>query len=243
MDGEAPSIHPGAEIGAALRLLVRPPFSTILLLELLFTVASASIADLIGPTPSEEFGFLGLGSTFLFGIVSLYLQIATTLAAGGSGERSAEGWIRAALRHRCFWRFVGVTILSLLYIMLGLLLLVVGAIVMGAGISLAQPAVVLERAGPGAGITRSSELTKPVRKPMGIMFSFFWLPVVGFAIVLWILEIQLDFIPQILVSIPSTALTMAATVAFTRVFVKLGGAPAPPLQTLLYKSSAGSPRS
>jgi hypothetical protein len=241
MDSGEQTIKPFAEIGAAFRSLVQRPFSTIFLLELLVAIASASIADLIGPMPSEEYGFLGFVSTFFSLTVSVYLQIAMTLAAGGNGEPSAEGWIRAAMRHRCFWRYIGVTILSILIIMLGLIALVVGAILVGAGISLAQAAVVLERARPVAGINRSTELTRPVRKPMSIMFAVFWMPVIAFTIVLMILEVRLDLIPQMLVSIPSTALTMGATIAFTRVFVKLGGAPTPPLQTLLYKAKAGSP--
>src|SRR5918999_1813105 len=104
MESNGPTIRPLEEIAAAFRLLTRPPFRTLLLLSFVLGLVSASIADLVGPDPAPEYGFLLTSSTLFFAFASIYVHIAVTLAAGGSGEGSAEGWIRAALRRRCLWR-------------------------------------------------------------------------------------------------------------------------------------------
>jgi hypothetical protein len=242
MDSGEPTIKPFEEIAGACRLLVRPPFATILLLEIFLAVVSASVGDLVGSPPADEFDVLLTVGSLFFGAVSIYLHIAATLAAGGTGEGSGEGWIRAAFRHRCFWRYVGALLLSIFLILLGTLAFVIGGMIVGSWVALSQTAVVLEKKRPVEAVNRSNELTRPVRKAVAIIFTVFWLPVLASAAVFVVMEVRLDLVPRVLVDVASTVLALAATVAFARVYVKLGGTPTPPLQTLLYKAEAGSPR-
>jgi hypothetical protein len=239
MESGERTIRPVVEIAAAFRLLARPPFVTILLLQVFLSVAGASIGR-VGDQRADEFGFLLMTGSLSFAAVSIYLHVAATLAAGGTGEGSSEAWIRAAFRQRCFWRYIGATLLSVFLIMLGMLALVIGGIVIGSWVALSQAAVVLERKRPVEAVNRSNELTRPVRKPVAIIFTVFWLPVLASAVAFIVLEIRLDLVPQVLIDVTSAVLGLAATIAFTRVYVKLGGTPTPPLQTLLYKANAGS---
>ena len=237
------SIRPFAEIASALRSLVRAPFLALLLLDFLIAATSAGIGDLLGPNASEDSFFLVLTSSLFFAGATIYLQIAVMLAAGGSGDvGGADAWVKAAIRNRCFWRFLGVSVLAAFLILVGAVALIVGAIVIASSLLLSQPAVVLERKLPKEALQRSAELSKPARVALGTIFLLLWLPPLVLAVVFDLLDVDLDVAVQMAVGFGSSVLGMAATITVTRVFVKLGGAPTPPLQTLLYKAAAGSPR-
>lgn len=219
-------------------LLFRRPFATIVVVTVLLGVAATNIGELIGAEPTGELGLLAMSADTFFLVTSIYLEIATILAAGGNGEGSAEGWIRAAVRHRCFWRFLAASFVMVFLILLGAVAFVVGAVVVASAVTLAQPAVVLERLGPVVAQRRSAELTRPVRKAVGIVFVLFWLPPLAANVMILLFEVDLALAAQIALQAAGTVLGIAATIALTRIFVTLGGAPTPPLQTLLYKPNA-----
>lgn len=235
-------IRASEEIRAVLRLLVRPPFVTILGVSIVLGVAAANIGELIGTDPSTELAYLSGAATIFFEVAAVYLQIATILAAGGSAEGSGEAWVRAALRHRCFWRFVAVSLVAAFLILLGAVALVVGAVMMASAVVLSQPAVVLERLRVFEGLRRSSDISRPARKAVGIVFAVLLLPPMAVGVASLVVEAQVPFGVEIAIRLANTFLAMAAAMAFTRIFVRLGGAPTPPLQTLLYKANAGTRR-
>jgi hypothetical protein len=203
---------------------------------------SSSINDLLGPR-ADEYLFLAFASDLFFGVASIYMQIAMTMAAASSGEpHGADPWIKAALRRRCFWRYLGASLLAVILILVGVLALVVGAVVVGAALVLTQAAVVLEQKGPVDALRRSAELTKPVRRQTATIFLILWLPALVPYVLIQLFEIELNLAAGILFSLAGNVLSVLGTIAFTRTFVKLGGAAAPPLQTLLYKDHASSDR-
>jgi hypothetical protein len=237
---ERPSIKPGREIVAAFRALTQKPFLTLVLVDILLALGNLSITQLTRVEASAQILFLTFSSTLFFGVAAVYLQIAVTLAAASTqGEtHGADPWLKAALRQRCFWRLVGASLLAAFFVMAGTLMLVIGAIVVGSAVALTQPAVVLERKRPVAAINRSGELTKPVRRAVGVIFAVLWFAPAALSFALtW--GAELPNMAQIPFSVCSAIFYMAATIAFARVFVQLGGAPAPPVQTLLYKARAG----
>jgi hypothetical protein len=242
MESGGPTIEPWTEIRAGFSLLVRPPFVTILLIEIFLGVVAASMWELMGPDPEPELEFLGAVAPVFFLAATIYLQIAMILAAGGHAERSAEAWVRAALRHRCFWRFLGTSFIAVILILVAPIALVVKGLVAVTSVALAQSAVVLERTRPGESFRRGAELAEPARKAVAIMFAVLYLPSLVVGTMFLLFEIDLDLPLQLAADVGTSLLAGAATVALTRVFVKLGGAPTPPVQTLLYKQRAGSSR-
>lgn len=242
MESGGRTIEAWAEIRAGFSLLLRRPFVTILLLEIVLGGVAASIDELIGRGPESDLENLAMAASLFFVVAAVYLQIATVLAAGGQGEPSAEAWVRAALRHRCFWRFVATSFIAAVLILIAPIALLVKGLMVVTSVALAQSAVVLERTGPGESFRRGVELADPARKAVAVMFVVLFLPsfVVGTTFLLF--EIHLDLPLRIVRDVGTSVLAGAATIALTRVFVKLGGTPTPPLQTLLYKERAGSPR-
>jgi hypothetical protein len=230
------SLRPWREIGDALGEILRPPFLVFGLLNAFLTVASIGITELVGTAPSSGDALLDMSSSLFIAAVSCYLQIAVVLVAASGETRAVDPWLKAAFRHRCFWRFLGVTFLMVFFVFVGLVFVVVGALVAGGVVALGQQAVILERKGPIKAINRSSELTKPVRSAVATVFAVFWLAPALWPLTAWVLDLEVSTVLQVGVAAVNSLLIVAGTVALTRVFVKLGGSPAPPLQTLLSKS-------
>lgn len=217
-------------MAGALRDLFRPPFLTFLLLGLFVQLVFVTIPVGLGdPT--------GITTLVLLG-VTLFIDIATTLAAGADNEeRRADPWVKAALRRRCFWRYVVTTIITAVLIGLSAVALIVGAIFAGAVLGLAQPSVVLERQSPGRALQRSAELSRRARKPLMIVFTcLIILPQVVPALL-----VQMDLSVGIVFELASFAaviFTTAGIMAMTRAFVALGGTATPSLDELLATSPA-----
>ncbi|MDQ3939798.1 MAG: hypothetical protein M3238_00415 [Actinomycetota bacterium] len=217
---EASPIRAGATISDAFRTLSRAPFRTLLALTVLIAVVADSIG---GPSASEEdpdvvFALLLIG-------VSLYVQIAITLAAGRADpDPSADRWVKAAWRRRCFLRLVVANLVIVAALAGGLALAVVGMFVVGAIIAVAQPAVVLERRGPIEAVVRSAQLTQGSRIPIGIVFAVLF---IAPSIALW--GASFTTIPRdmgawwVIVPVLAEFLGFAATIATARMFVALGG--------------------
>ncbi|HEY7875538.1 MAG TPA: hypothetical protein VIG64_10500 [Actinomycetota bacterium] len=235
------SLRPWGEIASALGSLLRPPYLVFGLLNALVTVASIGITELLGPRPAGGDLWLDVIAGIFLALASIYIQIAVILAAASNPEtRAVDAWIKVALKHRCFWRYLGVTILIALLLVLGAVVFLVGAIVAGGIVALGQPSVVLERTRPVAAINRSSVLTKPARRTVALVFAIFWIAPAVWPLTAQILDIELSTAADVALGAVNAPIVIAANVAITRVFVKLGGSPAPPLQTLLYKSKAGT---
>ena len=218
----SPSPSASSAIRDGFSALWRPPFRTLLLVSALIGVTSTSFSE----QPSETEIFFSL----ILLIASLYVQIAIVLAAGRpDAEPSADVWLRGAVRRRCLWRFLGTSFLMVLGLAAGLLLLVVGIFVVGALLAFAQSAAVLERRYPMDAVSRSARVVSQARLPVGIVFGLLILvptvvvqtaPFLGWdqdVSVLWPVAI-----------VGAEIVTIAGTVALTRMFVALGGDATPP---------------
>ncbi|MGH2826287.1 MAG: hypothetical protein ACRDKF_04870, partial [Actinomycetota bacterium] len=74
-----------------------------------------------------------------------------------------------------FWRFALTGLLTITVILLGFLALIVGGVVIGAMLALAQPASVLERAWPFQAMRSSVALSEGNRVPIGIVFALLFI--------------------------------------------------------------------
>jgi hypothetical protein len=222
----------------SLAAIRRPPFLVILVLVLLVSVVADSVSD--------DWGGLVLS------IVSLYLQIAITLAAGASDPSpSGDLWIKASFRRRCFFRYL-LTVLATLFLVgaPGLLLLsflgdtdsglvasgiggFVGAGMLGGMFALAQPACAIERLWPGAAIRRSLVLSDPARVPIALVFFSLILVPGGLLQLGYALGWRADWGPAWLVVVAvSNMASVWGTIALTRIYVGLGGKTTPPLEPI-----------
>jgi hypothetical protein len=211
------SVRAGPLVRQALTDLFRPPFATLLVVNLFLYVVP-------GTTPQAD--LLDLLLALLVAAASVYVQIACILAAAASDPgRSGDAWLRAAFRRRCFWRVVGVQLLTLLLVAAGAVLLVVGAFVVGGIISLGEAAVVLERAGPIEAVRRSARLTRPARGALIIVFGLLVIApsVVGPSVS----ALGASRVALVAVGLPLVVVSMGGTLALARAFVALGGAPTP----------------
>ncbi len=218
MKTEREKLVAGRLMAGALRDLLRRPFLTLLLLNLFLSLVTMSIQ-------SDDTGLL---MWVLLAALTIYLQIATILAAGSAqAARGADPWIKAAFRARCFLRAVIVEVFTFLVVGLGLFLFVIGGLVAGAYLGLAQPALVLEKLGITQAIVRSAEMGEGTRKQIGIIFALLVLtPNVAVPLAL---AGGLDAFPVAgsALTFVAVALTMAGTIALTRSFVSLGGEATP----------------
>ncbi|MGH2808844.1 MAG: hypothetical protein ACRDKT_16385 [Actinomycetota bacterium] len=209
-------IRAGHAIADGIASLFRPPFVVLLAITILVPLAADSLATVEGAD---------LAIALLLIAVSFYVQIAATLAAGrATPERSADMWIKAAWRHRCFWRVVWATVVSTAALIGGLALAGIGIFFVGAVLALMQVAAILERRRPFDAAARSIALTKGHRVPVGIVFAvLFILPNFG----AW--AATLAEAPQRLgavwagLSVLVEVFGLAGTIALTRTFVALGG--------------------
>ncbi len=219
-----PVVSAGTYIRDAFGSLLEPPFRGLVALAVFVSLVSSTI-----PAEGDEAVLLATATLIA---ASLYLQIATTLAAAEAHPQpSTDVWLKLAFARRCFWRYVATSILVLLLVVAaGVLGLIVGGFVVGGITALADPAVALERRGPGAAIARSAELGRPARKPLIVIFGLLVLvPGVGVQLgdILWDLR---DRVGVVWPAIPVLVLILglAAAIALTRAFVALGGRTTPP---------------
>ena len=213
-------------IGKGFRSLAKPPFRTLVLLAVLLAAVSTTFSE--EPTETEMF------FSFLLLFVSIYVQIALILAAGRDDpEPSADVWLRGAVRRRCFWRFVGTSLLVVLGLLAGAIMLVVGIFFVGALIGLAQSACVVERRYPMDAIARSANVANRAKLPIGIVFGLLVLVPTGAvqaaAFLEWTAELGALWPASLVVA---ELLTATGTIALTQMFVALGGEQTPAVTEL-----------
>jgi hypothetical protein len=217
---------------------LRPPFRTLLLIELLITLVAATIPS--GATDAAAI----IGGLVLV-VLSALLQIAVLLAAAHSEpSNKADPWIVAALRKRCFWRFALTRLLITLMVVLGVaLVLLIGAqlsllwltlfglavasawgYVLGSVVGVAEQAAVLERRWPFNAMGRSAELTRPGRRVIGVLFVLTVVApnfLAGRFLGLDFLESLGPF--SVLPALVAILVSTAGLIALTRAYVGLGG--------------------
>ncbi|MFN2595427.1 MAG: hypothetical protein ABR579_11125, partial [Actinomycetota bacterium] len=210
--------RPGQQIVEALRTLPRPPFLTFVALSILVTVVSSRLST------ADNSALLSL---LVLALVSTYIQISTCLAAAEAvAESSADRWLAAAFRHRCFWRYVGTSLLFFVMIVAGLFAVIVGAFVVGGVFALSLPAAAIERQMPIAALKLSAALTRPVRVPVIVIFGALYIfPVVVLQLLAQLTSIN-DWGLTIASAVPPI-LQLAALISMTRIFVALRGTPVP----------------
>lgn len=211
-------------MASGFRLLSKPPFRGLLLLALLITLVLDTL-----PVQGDDATIFA--SLVLFGL-SLYLQIATTLAAAETEPSpSVDVWLKKAIARRCFWRFLGSSVLVILTIVAsGIVGVVVGAFFIGGILALTDPAVVLEHKHPVEAIARSAELGRGARGPLIVVFGLLILiPGLSLQVAGLIWDVPRffgDLWP--VVSALVVVLGFAGSIALARAFVVLGGAVLPP---------------
>jgi hypothetical protein len=222
--------------------LIRPPFRTLLSVEILITLVAATI-----PASATDAAAI-LGGLVLL-LVSAVLQIAILLAAAAPDPgRSADPWIVGVFRKHCFWRFVLARLLVRLIVVLGLALLlligsqlpvvwlalggllvgVVWGFLVGSVLGVAEQAAVLERRWPFDAMDRSSGLTRPVRRPVGIVFALFVVAPNFLGDRFLGLDLLKDLgalrlVPALIAVVVSTA----GLIALTHAYIELGGSEVP----------------
>jgi len=217
MDAARPPLRAGSLIVDGLRATVRAPFAGLVALSLFLYVVSASVG--------QQGGGGSLVFALLLAAASAYAQIACALAASSSDPaRSSDAWFVAAVRRRCFWRYLVAEFVTVLAVAFGLLALVVGAFVVGGVLALGQPAAALERRTPIDAMKRSAAMGREHRRALAIVFGALVLvPGIG---------IQAGYslgAPEgwgaawIVVSLPGVVSTIAGAIALSRAFVALGG--------------------
>lgn len=214
---EPPIVRPGHEIATALRTLATPPFWTLVVLSMLVTVVSSRLST------SDNGALLSL---LVLALVSTYIQIAACLAAAAlDPEKSADRWLAAAFRNRCFWRYVGTSLLFFVMIVVGLFAVVVGAFIVGGVFALSLPAAAIDRDMPIAALKSSAALTRPVRIPVIVVFGLLYiLPVV-------VVQVGAQVTPLndwglTVASLVPPVLQLGALISMTGIYVSLRG-PAP----------------
>ena len=211
-------ISAGPLMRGALGDIFRRPFLILLLLNLLVSLVTASLGA----------ARTGVGTWLLLAAVTVYVQIATVLAAASSQpDRSGDAWVRAAFRARCFWRLVIVELFIFVMVGLGLFLVVIGALVIGAHVALSEQAVVLERLGIVQALSRGVDLSQGNRKAVGLIFGVMvLLPNVALPLA-YAVGFDDTAIERGVASALTVVVSMAGTLALTRAFVNLGGRPSP----------------
>jgi hypothetical protein len=193
--------------------LFRRPFAILLLLNILLSAVTASLG-------SDDDTIL-LAWLLLTALV-VYVQIATILAASSADpDPRGDPWIRAAFKARRFWRFVAIEIFVFVVVALGLFLLVIGALVAGAYVGLAEQAVVIERKGVAQAVVRSYEVGAGARRAVGVIFgTLVLLPNIALPLA-YSMGADESTLGRVAVSAVAAVLTMAGTIALTRAFLIL----------------------
>ncbi|MGI8789667.1 MAG: hypothetical protein ACR2I4_02115 [Actinomycetota bacterium] len=211
-------IRAGPLMTRALGDIFRRPFLILLSLNLLVSLVTASLGA----------ARTGVATWLLLATVTVYVQIATVLAAGSSKpDPSGDAWMRAAFRARCFWRFVIVELFIFVMVGLGLFLVVVGALVIGAHVALSEQAVVLERLGIVQALSRGVDVSQGNRKAVGLIFGVMvLLPNVALPLA-YAVGLDDTALERSVTSAVTVVVSMAGTLALTKTFVDLGGRPSP----------------
>ncbi|MDQ3217477.1 MAG: hypothetical protein M3Q18_06450 [Actinomycetota bacterium] len=211
-------IRAGPLMSGALGDIFRRPFLILLSLNLLVSLVTASLGA----------ARTGVATWLLLAAVTVYVQIATVLAAGSSKpDPSGDAWMRAAFRARCFWRFVIVELFIFVMVGLGLFLVVVGALVIGAHVALSEQAVVLERLGIVQALSRGVDVSQGNRKAVGLIFGVMvLLPNVALPLA-YAVGLDDTALERSVTSAVTVVVSMAGTLALTKAFVDLGGRPSP----------------
>lgn len=211
-------IRAGPLMTGALGDIFRRPFLILLSLNLLVSLVTASLGA----------ARTGVATWLLLAAVTVYVQIATVLAAASSKpDPSGDAWMRAAFRARCFWRFVIVELFIFVMVGLGLFLVVVGALVIGAHVALSEQAVVLERLGIVQALSRGVDVSQGNRKAVGLIFGVMvLLPNVALPLA-YAVGLDDTALERSVTSAVTVVVSMAGTLALTKAFVDLGGRPSP----------------
>lgn len=226
-------ISAGPLMKGALGDIFRRPFLILLFLNLLVSLVTASLGA----------ARTGVATWLLLAAVTVYVQIATVLAAGSSQpDPSGDAWVRAAFRARCFWRFVIVELIIFVMVGLGLFLVVIGALVIGAYVAFSEQAVVLERLGIVQALSRGVDMSQGNRKTVGLIFAvMILLPNVALPLA-YAVGFDDTALERSVASAVTVVVSMAGTLALTRAFVNLGGRPSPAPADVKPRPSARSRR-
>ena len=197
------------------RALVRPPF---------FWLSGLGILGVIATSPIEQEDAAVLFGIAVVTVISAYSTIGLTLAAAEQEpDRNPETWIRAAVLRRCLLRSFVAGIFAYILVVAGLFALLVPGFIVGAALALADIAAVLENHAPGDALRRSVDLTKPARRPIGIVFGLLViLPGGALQAALYLAEIEPDWL-RTAAQCATHLLSSAAHIALTKAFLTLGG--------------------
>lgn len=206
-------IRPFNIITSSVRDLFRLPFLVLLAIAIFINVVSAGV-------PVDDFGLV---LTLILFALSIYVQIAIVLAAGAPDPgRAADPWVRAAIKQRCFWRYVLTGIATVVVVGLGLILLIVPGLIAGAALAVAQPAAVLGRRPVPEALAKSRELTRADRTSTGLIFFLLVLAPGGANLIMnYVLEPRGTWVLGLGVLL--MIFSVASLVALTRTFLLLGG--------------------
>lgn len=220
----AQKLRTGDLLRNAMRRLIRPPFSMLLLLSLAVSFVSSTFADDL-----DEFDLL---MTIVLLFISAFLQIAVILAASDpSPDRSADAWVKEAFRRRVLLKFVLASFFSIALMAAGLLALVIPAFFIAGMVSLAPMSAVLENTGAGDSLRRSIELSRAARLQLSLMFSVLVLaPYVGLQALYLVGDGKVTW-PLVALELLSVCLLLWVTIALTQAFSLLGGRREPRAQS------------
>ena len=212
-----PKLNATSLISVGFRALFRPPFIWLAAIGILGIFATSSI----GGPPEDELAFIGVA---VVALISVYTSIALTLAsAEDEPDRSPERWVRAAFVRRCWIRTFLSGIFAFLLVFAGLVALVVPGFIIGAAVALSDIGAVLENHKPGDAIRRSIELSKPARKPIGIIFGLLvTVPSMSLQVTTYFVDVEPDWIVTAAQCL-NYILASAAHIALTKAFIQLGG--------------------
>ena len=220
-----PELRAGSLVAHGIRTLVVRPFLVLVVLALLLNTVTATV-----PSGAELSSLL---TSLLLAALTVYVQIATVLAAASdTPERSADIWVRAGFKARCFWRFVGVEVFVFVMVALGLLVVVAGGFVAGAYLALAQPAVVLERLSLPKAVSRSVDMSEGNRVQLGIVYGVLILIPSALVPAAYILGLTDSPLTSLAATLAATVVSTAGSIALTKAFVLLGGAATHPSRRL-----------
>ena len=214
---DEPKLDASALISLGFRALFRPPFVWLLAIGILGIFATSSI----GGPPEDELALVGIA---IVALISAYTSIALTLASAEDvPDRSPETWVRAALVRRALIRSFLSGIFAILLVFAGLLALVIPGLIIGASVALADIAAVLENHRPGDALRRSIELSKPARKPIGIVFGLLVIiPSMALQVTTYFVVVEPEWIVTAAQCF-NYVLASAAHIALTKAFLQLGG--------------------
>jgi hypothetical protein len=212
-----PKVHASSLTSAGFRALFRAPFIWLLAIGILGIFATSSI----GGPPEDELALVGV---VVVALISVYTSIALTLAAAeDEPDGSPERWVRAALVRRCWIRTFLSGIFAFLLVFAGLVALVVPGFIIGAAVALSDIGAVLENHRPGDAIRRSIELSKPARKPIGIVFGLLvTVPSMSLQLTTYFVDVEPEWIVTAAQCL-NYILASAAHIALTKAFLQLGG--------------------